>query len=101
MNKFLLLIPLVFASNIALGFSNLFELEYPEFDEITPTAPYEKNEYTYRRYRDEVEHYIDEANEYIENANRDAEDLRFKQREAINAVNRVIDEFNSWARRDY
>ncbi len=100
MRKFLLFIPLVFASNIVFGWTNLFG-GYPEFDEMKPTAPYEKNEYTFNAYRNEVETYVRNANEYIENANRDAEDLRRKQQEAFDSANRVVEEFNEWARGNY
>lgn len=100
MRKFLLFFSLVFASNIAFGWTNLIG-GYPEFDEMEPSVPYEKNEYTFSSYRYEVEEYVRKANEYIENANRDAEDLRRKQQEAFESANRAVEEFNDWARRKY
>ena len=76
-------------------------VDYPEFDEYEPSPPITRDEFSFHRYRNEVQEYVEEAEQYIKNCNEDIDDIQRKQREAIQKANDAVEEFNSWARRDY
>lgn len=99
------IIPLVFSLIYAgctygyvMGGSNLGYSGYPEFSQFEPRPPYNRDQYSFDQYRNDVERYIRELKEYVENCNSDIERIRERKNEAIEKGDRIINEFNNWAR---
>lgn len=82
------------------GSGNLIGL-YPTFNNMTPSAPYSRDEYSFNRYRDEVKRYVKAAEEYVDNANNDIRQIQDAKSEAIDKANAAVKRFNDWASRGY
>ena len=89
------------ASAYVFGDTNFGIGDYPEFDEMKPSEPFNRDRYSFDQYRDEVERYREAARTYIENANNDIERIREEQQKAIDAANQAVRDFNDWAERRY
>lgn len=89
------------ASAYVFGDTNFGIGGYPEFDEMKPSEPFNRDRYSFDQYRDEVERYREAARTYIENANNDIERIREEQQKAIDAANQAVRDFNDWAERRY
>lgn len=87
-------------SAYVIGGSNLYSYNYPSFDKFKPSAPYDRSEFSFNHYRDQVERYVDDGKEYLESANNDMKRIAEAKDEAVENINRVIEEFNNWARRN-
>lgn len=90
----LVLIP--FQNSFAYGGSNLDFSGYPEFREMEPMPPYDKDEYSVQNYSFQVDEYVNKAKRFIENGNNDIDTIKKEQKEAIDKANRVVDDFNLW-----
>lgn len=100
---FLIISSFVLVPSFALAYvggpSNFSFHRYEEFSEAKPYQPYDHDEYSYQRYRREVEAYVEAAKEYVEAGDNDIRRIREAQEEAIEEANRAISEFNDWTRR--
>lgn len=78
-----------------VGDSNLSIGGYPEFDKWKPQKPYSGNdEYSWKRYYDEVNEYTAAAEEYIDNASNDIKRIQEAIQEAVDKANSVVSEAN-------
>lgn len=79
---------------------------YPNFDKAkssvyTPHPPYDASDPNQRwRYKQEVQEYVDSTEEYLKATKNDIQRIREAQEEAIRKANAVVEEYNSWVRRN-
>lgn len=80
------------------GGTNLSYGGYPDFSEMTPSKPFQIDEFSFNSYKMDVKRYVRKSQEFVENGDNDIKRIREQQQDAIDKANRVINEFNSWAR---
>ncbi|MDK9420015.1 MULTISPECIES: hypothetical protein [Pectobacterium] len=86
---------IAFTSNAYVyGGSNLNFSGYPDFSELTPSAPYGNDQYMWNNYKFEVENYVRKAKEYVENGDNDIKRIKEAQQKTINDANQVVEEYN-------
>ena len=96
----LIIVSVGFISGYSFGRSNLYGM-YPAFSKMTPMKPFNRDSFMVNNYKNDVTNYVKEAKEYVEAANNDISTINDEIDNAITKANRVVDEYNNWARYGY
>lgn len=94
---FIFTLSLAASASAGYGASNLDIFGYPDLKAMKPMAPYDHSQMSFQSYRSEVEMYVQQAQQYVDAANNDIQEIREKQKKAIQNANQAVQEFNDWA----